>query len=50
MNTALSLMAAGVRVVPPDQRAKPDVVLAVFMIAFFSYVAWLLWRASDEQR
>lgn len=49
MNTALSLMAAGVRVVPPDQRAKPDVVLAFFMVAFFSYVAWLLWRASHER-
>ena len=50
MSTALSLLSAGVRVVPPDQRAKPDMLLLFFMVAFFSYLAWLLWRASDEQR
>jgi hypothetical protein len=50
MNTALSLMAAGVRLMPANKKVEPDALLLGFMVLFFSYVAWLLWRASDEQR
>lgn len=43
MNTVLALTAA-------TKKVEPDAVLLGFMVLFFSYVAWLLWRASDEQR
>lgn len=49
MNTAFSLMAAGVRVVPEAQRAKPDLFLACFVLLFFAYLAWLLASNMDRE-
>lgn len=49
MNTAFSLMAAGVRVVPEAQRAKPDLFLACFVLLFFAYLAWLLANNMDRE-
>lgn len=49
MNTAFSLMAAGVRVVPPHQQVKADPLLAGLMVLFFAYVAWLMLTRKDPE-
>ena len=49
MNTAFSLMAAGVRVVPEAQKVRPDPTLAAFMVLFFAYVSWLLLCNLDRE-
>lgn len=49
MNTAFSLLAAGVRVVPPHQQVKSDPLLAGLMVLFFAYVAWLMLTRKDPE-
>jgi hypothetical protein len=48
MNTAFSLMAAGVQLVPASRKVPADPFLVAFMVVFFTYVTWLLWRSSKE--
>jgi len=48
MNTAFSLMAAGVQLVPAARKVPADPLLVAFMLLFFTYVTWLLWQSSKE--
>jgi hypothetical protein len=48
MNTAFSLMAAGVQLVPESQKVQADLPLFLLMLTFFTYLGVLLWRSSKE--
>jgi hypothetical protein len=39
---------AGVQIVPPSRKVEPDVALLLFMIFFFAYYAFSLWRATKD--
>lgn len=39
----------GVRMVPEERKVQPDILLACFVVCFFSYLTWLLVRNLDRE-